>query len=647
MPSIILLSEDLINKIAAGEVIERPASVVKELVENSLDAGATKIVISLEEYGKKLISVSDNGKGMDAADAQRSILRHATSKIKTDADLFAITTLGFRGEALASIAAVSSLTLRTRQEAQQEGYFLEVSGGNIVDSGSVGLMPGTSIEVRELFFNTPARKKFLKTDAVELRHIIDVVMRYALINPGVDFILRHEGQEVLQAPAVEDLRSKIATIYGVQLAKELLEVQYKDDLVQIAGFIAKPADARNDKNQQALYVNGRWVRNAEITNAVYDAYHSMLFVDKHPVMVLQLTVDPSKIDVNIHPTKLDVKFEQKEKIVEAVSAAVKETLQKNNLIPTLSVDVERQTSFGPALGVSSASPALSGTADFSSRTAYAFEGSTQSVFNPAVASTHTLNQAIRSGSIPFESVQGIEPEILDPPAGLEEHISLEGYISIDSIGDLEKTHAPIVPDQAQATELFGTRTLPPLRLLGQIHKTFFVAETEGGLFFLDQHAVHERVLYEQFMAQYLDTHIQIQSLLQGEILEFSPVEKAAVLEHKKSLARFGFILEDFGGNAFVVKTIPTLLGQQQPKELVYEMLALLQEGKPDKIQEIIITRMACRAAVMAGENVTIPQMESYLQGLRHTLFPFTCPHGRPTMFKVTVDELEKKFKRKG
>ena len=602
MPFITLLSEDLINKIAAGEVIERPASVVKELLENSLDAGATRIVITIEDFGKKLISLSDNGKGMDADDAQKSILRHATSKIKDDQDLFAITTLGFRGEALASIAAVSNLSLTTKQQGQQEGYYLCVEGGRITESGLAGTVPGTIIEVRDLFFNTPARKKFMKTDAVELRHIIEVVMRYALINPPISFTLRHDGQELLHSPAVPDFRSNVATLYGIQLAKELLEVKYKDDIVTITGFIAKPSDGRNDKNQQVLYVNGRWVRNAEIINAIYEAYHSLLFIDKHPVVVLQLEIDPRKIDVNIHPTKLDVKFDQREKVVQAVFTAVKETLQKNNLIPILSVDLERQVTFGTP--VPTPEPA---------RPAYLFEASTQAVFHPAYTAAES--------SVDAESI----------PVGNE-----------TSAAPLPVT----VPDYVRATEIPGTMTLPSLRLLGQIHKTFFVAETDGGLFFLDQHAVHERVLYERFMTQYMDTHIQLQSLLQGEIVEFSPAEAVAIGEHGKTLARFGFMLERFGTHTFIITTVPMLLGRQQPKELVYELLALLQESKPENIQEIIITRMACRAAVMAGATVTIPEMESYLQELRRTLFPFTCPHGRPTMFKVTVDELEKKFKRK-
>ncbi|MBI2146372.1 DNA mismatch repair endonuclease MutL [Candidatus Woesearchaeota archaeon] len=616
MPSIILLSEDLINKIAAGEVIERPASVVKELLENALDAGATKITVDIEDYGQKLIRITDDGKGMDQEDAQNSILRHATSKIKDDKDLFAIRTLGFRGEALASIAAVSSFSLTTRPHQQQEGYYLHAEGGKILESGLAGTTPGTIVEVRDLFFNTPARKKFLKTDAVELRHILDVVMRYALINPLISFTLRHDRQELLYSPAVQDLRSNVATLYGIHLAKELLEVNYKDDLLSITGFIATPADARNDKNQQALYVNGRWVRNAEITNAIYEAYHSLLFLDKHPVVLLQLTIDPAKIDVNIHPTKLDVKFDQKEQVANAVCTAVKETLQKNNLIPTLSVDLERQVTFGtPAPKVEPATPA------------YMFEASTQAVFRPSYVAGESMGAA--SGAI-----------VNDTPTD-------NNYKDYTPTNDIPPDTAPvIVPEYVQATELPGTTTLPPLRLLGQIHKTFFVAETEQGMFFLDQHAVHERVLYEKLMQQYLDTHIKIQSLLQGEIIEFSPTEKVAVLEHRQALARFGFMVEEFGANTFMLKTIPRVLDRQQPKEMIYELLALLQESKPERIQETIITRMACRAAVMAGEMVTIPEMESYLQELRHTVFPFTCPHGRPTMFKVTVDELERKFKRK-
>ena len=608
MSKIHLLSEDIINKIAAGEVIERPASIVKELMENSLDAGATKITIDIEDSGKRLIRVADNGEGMEQEDAESSILRHATSKINDDADLEAIRTLGFRGEALASIAAVSQLTISTKKKEAMEGVMLLIEGGEIRNSSIVAAEPGTSMEVRNLFFNTPARKKFLKSDQAELRHIIDTAIRYALINPHITIKLVHEGHTLINSPSSADQRNKIASIYGTALAKALLEVHHADGQVQIEGFIAPPSEARNDKNQQDIYVNGRWVRSAEIIQAVYEGYHSMLFVNKHPVVILNIILDPATIDVNVHPAKTEIKFGQKEPVCAAVTQAVRETLQKNNLIPLIE-DEEEEIQL--ALGTSTLPESKPGAK-------YAFEPSDQTVF------------AVPEASLP--------PDYEDSPT-----------ITASIPAELPTMDIAAITQRLQPVDLPPNSKFPAMRVLGQIHKTFFVAEILGGVMYIDQHAAHERVLYEQFMKEYLHTEVHIQKLLQGEVVEFSPAEKVLLLEHHKTLQRLGFTIEPFGEHTFVVKTIPMLFGRIQPKEIIYEVLALLREGKNKIIdtKEEIVTRMACRAAVMAGETLTVLEMEHILQDLAKAELPYTCPHGRPTMFKVPVEELEKKFKRKG
>ncbi len=603
MSSIQLLSDDLINKIAAGEVVERPASVVKELIENSLDAGATKIVIEVEDSGKKLIKVADNGLGMGAEDARQCILRHATSKIKDEQDLCAIATLGFRGEALASIAAVSRVSITTKRPGEVEGYTIVVEGGKIIHSTIAGAQAGTSVEVRNLFFNTPARKKFLKTDAVELRHLIDTGTRYALIHPTVSFRLLHDNHELLNAPAVDDLRSNIAFIYGVNLAKEMLEIGHAEQGIAVSGFVAPPYHARNDKSQQSVFVNKRWVRNMDIINTVYDAYHSLLFINKHPVLVLNVTIDPAQVDVNIHPTKAEIKFARREQVYNAILNAVQQALQQHNLIPTLNPAVQQLT-----LEQKPQSEPVPPQETF-----YPFEPSTQTVFQVKERSSYPPGQTA---------------EPLSPPAM---EMAMEMAL-----------------EQAAAEPLALPR-FPPLRLLGQIHKTFFVAEALDGLFYIDQHAAHERVLYERFMQQYLQQEVQVQQLLRGEVIELSPAEAALVKEHKHALQELGFGLEPFGGNSIVLKTVPLLLGRLQSKEVFYEVLSLLKEGKHKLLQtkEEIVTRMACRAAIMAGDTIAISEMESHLQELAKTKLPFTCPHGRPTLIKVDVNELEKRFRRKG
>jgi len=589
MSKIKLLDEDLINKIAAGEVIERPASVVKELVENSIDAGASRIEIEIKDSGKKLIKVSDNGEGMSREDAEKAVLRHATSKISSLEDLFSITTLGFRGEALASISAVSQLSITTKQKDQVEGFNILLENGAKINSGIIGAEVGTSIEVHNLFFNTPARKKFLKTDAVELRHIVDVVIRYALANHEVGFKLSHEGHVLVNSPVVEDERSNISSIYGISTAKELLEVSYYDNLLKIDGFIAKPANARNDKTQQIIFINDRWVKNNDITKAVYDGCHSMLFVNKHPIFVLHIQIDPQKIDVNVHPQKSEVKIEQKELVYKAVYNAVKETLQRNNLIPVLDFEFEKQLSFGIPERKKIEKPVQK----------YQFEKSQQTIFND-------------------EKAENAEKEEI------------------------------AAPENQKIEEKQETAAFPAMKVLGQIHKTFFVAETHGGIIYIDQHAAHERILYERFMEQFMNKQVEVQNLLKGEIIEFSPAERIVVLEKMSELESYGFRMEEFGDNSFVLKTVPSLLGRTQPKEITYEIINKLQHDQNSlkKTQEEIVTRMACRAAVMAGDVLTINQINNILDDLSFCAHPYTCPHGRPTMIKTSYEELERKFKRR-
>ncbi len=608
---ITLLSEDVINKIAAGEVIERPASVVKELLENSLDAKATKITIEIEACGKELISITDNGEGMSEEDAVKSILRHATSKIQSADDLFSINTLGFRGEALASIAAVSKLSLTTKRKEGMAGFNLAVEGGFVLSRGIAPAEQGTTIEVRDLFYNTPARRKFLKTDAVELHHIIDVVTQYALVNRSVSFKLAHNGHELLHSPVVQDQRSNLASLYGVDTAKELLELSFQKDGISLQGFISKPYHARNDKHQQALFVNGRWIKNHDLINAVYEGYHSMLFVNRHPIFVLHVELDPTKIDVNVHPNKSEIRIEQKEAVCELITQTIQECLGQHQLLPTVDVQMEEQQTIPVS---------LSEKKKISNNFLYSFEPSTQTVLS------------VKEGDVAAY-------------AGGEMVVNDENDNSAS-----ETLFAPsVLAENSSEVVLPSVSTFPELRLLGQVHKTFFVAETHGGVFFIDQHAAHERVMYEQLMKQLTFGNIEVQELLTGEVLNFTAAEVVLCQQFQSPLREMGFLVENFGKNSFLLKTLPAVFGRQQAKDLFMEILHAMGENKNQlhQLREVIITRMACRAAVMAGEELTVNRMETILGQLRETRFPYTCPHGRPTLLKTTAEELEKKFRRKG
>ncbi len=627
MGKIQLLPEAVINKIAAGEVIERPASIVKELIENSLDAGATEITVELEEAGKALIRVTDNGEGMDKDDAHKALERHATSKIRSADDLFSIHTLGFRGEALASIAAVSQLSLTTQQEDKIEGYGIAAIGGQIVSKDSVAVEQGTIIEVKGLFFNTPARKKFLKSDAVELRHSVDVVLRYALSNPLAGFRLRHDGEELLHAPPVGEVRERIASLFGAELARDCLPVLAEEPGISIKGYIAKPQQARKDKSKQMLFVNQRWVRNEYVSKAVEDAYHSLLPVHQHPVFFLALELDPRAIDVNIHPQKTEVKIEQGEKVCHAVHQAVRATLEQHNLIPTVDIASEEWHALPRKTFSSRKEKKATGVAK------YVLEPSQQMVLQAKDAPRE--EKYGKETAVPNKNKEELKLRLSLPATPAESEAALEEKMHKETQQEPEKRLAP-------------QGKLPPLKLLGQAHKTFFVAETHGGIVFIDQHVVQERVLYERFMEQYMNKAVAVQQLLQGEVLDVSPAESILLQEKQEELEKLGFALEPFGKRSYVLKTIPTVFGKVQPKELLHAVLATLEEQQNslEQAQEVIITRMACRASVKAGDEVSIPQMEKLLAELEQCTLPYTCPHGRAIIIKLPVEELEKKFKRR-
>ncbi len=588
-----ILSEDLANKIAAGEVVERPASIVKELVENSLDARATEIKIEITNSGQDLIRITDNGEGMSPEDTKKSILRHATSKISTDEDLFSIETLGFRGEALASIAAVSKLTITSKQADGIEAYRFSIEGGKPIGESITASSQGTSIEVKDLFFNTPARKKFLKTDAVELRHIIDTITNYALLNKTVSFHLLHEGHTLLNSPRTDDQRNNIASIYGTKTAKDLLELNYDSKDIQINGYISTPYNCRNDRAQQLLFINQRWIKNKELTQSIYDAYQSLLFVNKHPLFVLQLSLNPREIDVNVHPQKFEVKIEQIDRVKSILNESIMETLKENNLMPVVSVS-EEQITFGFTPKPLPKKPS-----------SYSFEPSHQKTFT---ALTPT-------------------PMVLETPQLSE----------------------PTVESNELTIESNHQQKLPVMKLLGQVHKTFFVAETEGGLILIDQHAVHERIQYEKYLKQFMDQSIETQTLLQGGVMEFSPQEALTLNANLTLFQQFGYTIEPFGGNTFILKTVPVLFNRLQGPNSFLEFFAAFQEDKNSllEMKEKIIARMACRSAVMAGDDLTIDRMNSLLRELEKSDHPYTCAHGRPSIIKITADELEKKFRRKG
>ncbi|MBW3015971.1 DNA mismatch repair endonuclease MutL [Candidatus Woesearchaeota archaeon] len=570
MGKIQVLDDELVNKIAAGEVIERPASVVKELIENSIDAGASIITIELKEGGKSLIKVTDNGSGMSRDDVELSIMRHATSKISTADDLFNINSLGFRGEALASIAAVSNLKIITKQEDTLEGTKLLVSGSKILKLEPIGAPAGTTVEVSDLFFNTPARKKHLKIITTELNQITDIVTRYALIHPAISFKLIHDTKTIISSPATDDLLNNIVDIYGKDVAKNLIPVNHEKPKLSIKGFISKPQLSRASRDQQSIFVNNRYIKNKVITDALYDAYHTLLHLERHPVAILSIQIKPELVDVNVHPSKTEVRFSIENELYETIFTSVKEALASSDLIP------ESDPS------------------------------ETQSV----------LVQTDKPKQKKAEKIYESKPE----------------QTALAEIKTVVK-ESPNIPE---------------LTILGLVHNCYILAEDKEGFLVIDMHAAEERCNYEKLMQQFKDKGIMTQELLSPVHFELTSVDASILKANLQLFDKFGFKIEDFGNNSFILRSAPLVIKRQLTKDSVLDIVDELRNSKFKTIEEIkekIITRMACRKSVKQGERIEKAEMYKIIKELHSCELPYTCPHGRPTMIKFTKRDLEKRFKR--
>ena len=618
MPKIKLLDDALINKIAAGEVVERPASVVKELVENSIDAGATTITVEIEEGGKSKIRVTDNGSGMEKDDALLCIERHATSKIADAEDLFKITTMGFRGEALASIAAIAELSLKTKTKTAQTGFKVLASGGKFMESHDIAMPDGTNIKVTNLFFNVPARKKHLKTIQTELRQVAELMTKYALAYPEKTIKLMHGQQEILFSPATTNAIDRILSVYGKKVTYGMLPVNYTYTEIEIKGFLSKPTITRNDKENQHTFFNHHAVKNNIISKAVYDAYHTLLHLENHPLFILNVTINPGLIDVNVHPQKAVIRVERENELYLAVFNAVRNTLDNAKLVPIIA---EEKPTFTQA-------PLMAKQ--------FTVQEEKQTFF--AGRENDKTQQEESASEISAQ-------EMLD--RALQKVVGAEAQNSEEKSNEEEKEQDSSASLTTVASAIAGTERISTLKLIGRIHNVFYLAENELGLIIIDQHAAHERVLYEKFMEQYYGKNIKTQELLVPEEIDFSPAEMLLYKENKKYIEQLGFHLEEFGRNTLLLRTVPSILGRLIDKETIHEIMVQINDKAMllNEVQEEKIIRTACRAAVKANDVVHLQEMQTILQQLQKCKQPFTCPHGRPTMIQFTIPELEKKFKR--
>mgnify|MGYP001040011357 CR=1 FL=1 len=594
-----ILPDTIVAQIAAGEVVERPASVVKELVENSLDAGATHIRIEIGEDGRKLIRVSDNGSGLHSSEVELAFARHATSKLRSVDDLSEIRTLGFRGEALASIASVSRVNVTTRHVDEQLGTMLLLEGGVLQQRRAVGAPAGTVLAVENLFFNTPARLKFLKTAATEKRQIVQVVTRYALAYPDVRFVLEQDGREIFRSNGSGNLADVLVTALGLDEFKHMLPVEDEvtlasgDVTIGVRGFTSAPSLNRADRNRITLFVNGRWIQDTSLTYAVVQAYHTLLMTGRYPVAVLMISVPPSEVDVNVHPTKAEVRFRDADAVFSAVQRAVRRAVIAQAQTPTL-----RAAQY--------VSRGLSQDAGWESGLGGRQLGMGLQLSEPG-------DYARRGDALP-EAVRD-DTEIPEGPEG------------------------PLRP-----------RTLPMLRVVGQIGASYIVTEGPAGMYLIDQHAAHERILYEQFMEEYARQEAIAQHTLDAQTIQFPAAEARLVEENLDVLRNFGFLLEPFGPNTFVIRSVPAMLADSDPVEVVSGIVDDLMLGKEpgqEAIEDRIVLRVCKQAAVKAGQILSHEEMQSLIRQLERCRSPHTCPHGRPTMIHLSSEHLAREFGRLG
>lgn len=589
-----ILSEVLAKQIAAGEVVERPASVVKELVENAVDARATSISIEVFDGGRKGIKIIDNGTGMTRDDAKLCIERHSTSKIKTLDELSNIRTLGFRGEALPSIASVSKMKITTLYQGETVGTELHLNEGKIKEIRDTGCPQGTTVEVNDLFYNTPARLKFLKSINTELSYISNIISQEALANPKIHFKLFHNGRSLMNAPSVNDNLERIAVLFGKKLAKEMVQVEARYNEIELNGHISKPAMTKSSRTGQHLFVNSRPVKDKTVTHAVYQAYRTFLPKGRNPLFFLFLDLNPEMVDVNVHPSKMEVKFRNQSEIHEFIEEFVRSRIMNGN-------GPERETAF------------------------------------------------LADGEI--KEKKPADNHLRRPEPAYKERVfeAVSKYVSSPTAHTVQGL--PLQPvDSSLSSLLFKPESVEEFRFVTQIDNSFLLFETGAGLLFVDQHVAHERIIFDKLLKDFKKSCIQIQSLLFSQTVELSPGESLILEEYSERFMSLGFDIEYLKGPAFMIRGIPAVLSDKNCEKALRDILErLVETGRvksfDEMVEEILIT-MACHGAVKDNKPLKESEIMSLMEELLQSETPHTCPHGRPVMLVLRTEDLQKRFQKK-
>ncbi|MBP1968024.1 DNA mismatch repair protein MutL [Virgibacillus natechei] len=615
---IVQMPDALANKIAAGEVVERPASVVKELVENSIDANSTWIKIEISEAGLQQIKITDDGDGMSEEDGEKAFLPHATSKIKEENDLFHVKTLGFRGEALASIASVSRLTVKTSQ-GDAAGTLLSLEGGKIVDKTKSDARRGSEIVVNDLFYNTPARLKYMKSLHTELGHITDLLNRIALAHPEIRFEATHNGKSLFHTPGTGDMLNVISQVYGMGTAKKMLRIKQETLDFSIQGYIARPEVTRASRSYISTIINGRFVKSIPLNKAIIQAYHTLLPIGRSPIVVLSIQMDPILVDVNVHPTKQEVRFSKEKELFAAIEETIKNKFREITLIP----EVHKQQF----------------KKDKSEQHTMRFE----EPINQAQSSVRTTDDTIINEPQPVM----MDNQQQEPHSGtpfLQKSVQTE-QSPLEAEAEAE---AELKDNSNYKEEEFTKQRIPAMYPIGQLQGTYILAQNENGLYMVDQHAAQERIKYEFFKKKLGDTNNELQQLLLPLTFEFSKQESIFIEQYKAELENVGLFFESFGQQSYIIRSHPNWFPNGFEEEVIREMIdQIMQDEKVNVeiIREDAAILMSCKRSIKANHYLNHDDMFRLLDDLRQSTDPFTCPHGRPIIVHFSTYELEKMFKR--
>lgn len=616
MKPIKILDTSTINKIAAGEVVERPASVVKELLENSIDAGASAITIEINDGGISKIRVTDNGSGIEGDQVALAFMNHATSKIQNVEDIFSINSLGFRGEALASIASISQLEIITKTYYSIMGKRMEVEAGEIKQDEDIGCPNGTTIIVKNLFFNTPARHKFLKKPSTETSYISDIVNKISLANPNISFKFISNGKTLLSTSGDNKLLNVILGVYGKEFVSKLIDVNFSKYDYKLNGLIGKPELSRASRSNQNIFINKRFVKNDLIKEAVEDAYKTRIMAGKFPVYTLNLEISPNKYDVNVHPAKLEVRFDKEDEIYDLVYIGVCETLKGQDLIPKVTTKkIEKNRTYT--------------------------EAKQQNLFEPLKAENNNLNILNTTNEIKQEDNIILKEETISFDKNIT---SIKPNINLNNTIPNKVTE--IIKDRATREEYI--KPLINYKIVGRIFGTYWILEQNNSVFLIDQHAAHERILYEKFINLYKSKNFSSQMLLQPIVIKLTPKETQILIDNFELFDTIGFQIEKFGDNDYIIRAVPVIF--DSPENITFfndilDELGTRASSFPLEIKFDKIASISCKAAVKANNKMSDTEAKKLIDDLMSLENPFNCPHGRPTIIEINKHEIEKKFKR--